>query len=58
MESYYAAREMADMHFEPMEILGTHVASAQNIIHNAGSHLTNYSPNFTSDWASLGPVLL
>jgi hypothetical protein len=40
-----------------MEILGKHVASAQNIIHNAESHPTNYSPNFTSDWVNLGPLL-
>jgi hypothetical protein len=33
----------------PMEILWKHVASTQNNIHNADSHPTNYSPNFTSD---------
>jgi hypothetical protein len=32
-----------------MEILGKHVASAQNIIHNADTHPINYSPAFTSD---------
>jgi hypothetical protein len=33
----------------PMEILGKHVASTQNIVHNAESHPTNYSPNFASN---------
>jgi hypothetical protein len=41
----------------PMEILGKHVTSKLNIIHNAESHPTNYSPNFTSDCANLGPLL-
>jgi hypothetical protein len=52
MESYYSAREMAEMNFVlglPMEILVNHVACMQNIIYNAGSKPTNYSPNFTSD---------
>jgi hypothetical protein len=33
----------------PVEILGKHVASVQNITENAESHATNYSPNLTSD---------
>jgi hypothetical protein len=58
MESYYSAKEMDILCMAvQMEILGKHVASTQNIIHNAESHPTNYSPNFTSDWANLGPLL-
>jgi hypothetical protein len=41
----------------PMEILRNHVAYTQNIIHNAESHPRNYSPDFTDDWANLGPLL-
>jgi hypothetical protein len=52
MKSYCYARETADMHFMyamAMEILGKRVACTQNIIHNAETHPTNYSPDFASD---------
>jgi hypothetical protein len=52
MESYYSAREMADvdiLYGSAMEILGKHVASTQNTIHKAESNPTNYSSNNTSD---------
>jgi hypothetical protein len=41
-----------------MEILRKHIVSVQNIIHNAESHPTNYSQKLTSDWFTLGPLLL
>jgi hypothetical protein len=41
----------------PMEIPWKLVTSTQNNIHKAESHSTNYSLNFTSDWANLGPLL-
>jgi hypothetical protein len=42
----------------PMEILGKHIASTENIVHNTESHATNYSPNFPSDWANVAPSVL
>jgi hypothetical protein len=51
---------MTDIHFMygvPMKILKKRVASTQNTIQNAESHPTNYSPNFTSDRATLGSLL-
>jgi hypothetical protein len=40
-----------------MAILGMHDASTHNIIHKAESNPTNYSPNFTGNWAEVGHLL-
>jgi hypothetical protein len=40
-----------------MEILGKYVVSTQNIVHNAETHPTNCSANFTSDRANVGSFL-
>jgi hypothetical protein len=50
MGSYCPAQEMAYMHFMYGHANGNfQEASMQNIIHNAESHPTNYSPHIMSD---------
>jgi hypothetical protein len=41
----------------PVEVFGKHIGSVQNIIHNAESRPTNYSPHIVRDGENLGSLL-